>query len=418
MPFASTRQQTWWRDTRTGDERLLSQALPPQTNGVNQDTYGLALSDDGSYALFSTRASNLVDGAGEFNEPNLFHVSTRTGQIEWINQREPGTEPDLPFPSAQVRTSHDLSTAAFLDYNAQSIAGILDSQGSLDSFVYRSDEIPNNPGLGGLRTSASDPSQGFHFLAMPERGQWLASWYTYRTEQGLSTRTDQRWLIGLGTVSRQNIEFVMTAAKDGVFDAGTSTIPEPVGHLRIRLDSCIAAHADYALTLAGQSVSGSMTLDRISSDAVCKAFKQGGQPAIQALDKTDGSLRIGHTAAWHDAQNPGQGMLVEVLPDTQQVLASWYTFDPANPQANGKQPPLWLLGQGTLDRNNRLRMFESLSGRFAQPSATVLSPVGTIQLTPISCTTLLLKYDLDLNGTTRAGTQMLQRLTPGLPCSR
>ncbi|AVP95954.1 hypothetical protein C7S18_01520 [Ahniella affigens] len=405
-------RQIWWRDLITATEKRLSTSNVPGRNLASGDSEALELSSDGTSALFVSGASDLVSGASASGDQSLYRALTGPNTLEWVNRKVGATDRLLSLLT-WITAKEDLSEVAFTDYTNVLVAGYGDTNFRPDAFLFRSTESLLNPGMSGLWTEPGNEGQGFQLVPLPATGQMLVSWYTYRTDTQSGTRTDQRWMLGLGEVVGDTVQFNLSAADDGVFDSNPAGAQSLRGTLTIRMQSCLAAEAQYQLNAEGGNVSGTIPLARISADTVCQNFRSGQLPALSNDTTTSNLWRVAHNGAWHNPAKPGQGLILDVSPQTNQLVATWFTFDPGNILGNGRQAPLWLAAVGTLDGNSsRLSVFESKGGRLDAPNATVLAPVGTLDLTPTSCNTLSGQYQLQLGGATVSGSLPLERITP------
>lgn len=100
-----------------------------------------------------------------------------------------------------------------------------------------------------------------------------------------------------------------------------------------------------------------------------------------------------HTAVWFEPARPGEGWVVEVLPDTR-VAVTWYTYD-----LDGR--PLWLFGVEAEDRetgfnHHRIELFRPSGGGFSDfdPDSVSFDSVGFAELSFTGCQSAVFTYDV------------------------
>lgn len=119
-------------------------------------------------------------------------------------------------------------------------------------------------------------------------------------------------------------------------------------------------------------------------------------------------LHTGLNGPWHQAENPGQGLVLHILPESNQVFIAWFTYE----ESGGKQ--LWLTAQGSLNSNPiNLEIYQSTGGLLnSNQPPPVQSTWGTGTIEFQSCTSAVLSF----NGST-TGTIALSRITAPIDCS-
>jgi len=129
----------------------------------------------------------------------------------------------------------------------------------------------------------------------------------------------------------------------------------------------------------------------------------------------------GLTGSWYDPRTSGQGFMVEVLPDlsspgTGLVLVSWFTYDTV---AGGAERQRWYTAQGAVVTGQptaALTIYQNTGGNFNAPPVTNAQAVGSATLSFDTCSSGQLTY-VFTDGTGRAGTIPLTRLTQNVTCS-
>lgn len=408
-------KQLWRQDLQTG-QRILVNLASDGTELVFND-WRAELSADGQRVSFysdDVRAfppdtllnysKQLIrDLASGITTPVFDHT---TLSLDRFSSRDAGptATPDLSsvVMAAQVTRGEEL---------------LLRSDYTTNLFLSRVDRRSNNPGLSALWGEVGVGGQGLQIVSVPGRSEMLASWYTYLPQGAAGGRTRQQWLLGLGQIRNGVATFELAAPDDGVFVAPGVGDLQSVGQLALRFVSCDEAEATYSLTLAGQKLQGVMPLHRISPDTTCTQFEALGDAALAASPTiADSPWQYGHGGAWHDAATPGQGFLMEVVPATQQVLATWFTFDPTQQDQQGRSKLLWLAAVGDIQgAQAHMRVFETQGG-VLRVDTTSLREIGELNIVVQSCNEAIATYRLDWTGASRSGQIPLSRITPSVRC--
>lgn len=106
------------------------------------------------------------------------------------------------------------------------------------------------------------------------------------------------------------------------------------------------------------------------------------------LDKFDMNLDKRFNGSWFQPEFNGQGVNVEVLEASNEVLLYWYTYD-----AEGNRQ--WYIAQGPIvDDNAELIVYETSGGRFMQPDPISVDAAGTAQLSFSQCDQGVMRFDL------------------------
>jgi hypothetical protein len=204
----------------------------------------------------------------------------------------------------------------------------------------------------------------------------------------------------------------------GRFDAPGRSL-QIVGTLSLRFQDCGHASASFELDLDGSVRSGAIALQRLTPDAVCERFRALGDGAISSLPQpADGAdFQYGSTGSWFNPATDGQGMLIEYLPDSGTLAASWYSFDYTDAAPDGSQPQLWFTAVGPVNgQRASLEVTLTRGGVFNRDDAVTRSAVGSLNITLLDCGSASADYDLAIDGQRRSGNIPLQRLTPPTLC--
>lgn len=118
-------------------------------------------------------------------------------------------------------------------------------------------------------------------------------------------------------------------------------------------------------------------------------------------------INPGLSGAWYNPATNGQGIYIEVLPATGQVIMAWFTFDTEfpddlTPSEIGYAGNRWLVAIGDFDENEfNGTVYQTSNGKFDDPAAVSNTAVGTVSLSFNSCLELVMNYSLyegSLNG--------------------
>ena len=156
-----------------------------------------------------------------------------------------------------------------------------------------------------------------------------------------------------------------------------------------------------------------------------------GKPDIVVADNQDSTVSVllnttdfgginadqhGITGSWFNAATGGQGLEIEVFPDSGGVgqgilFGGWFTYDIG---ATGGQR--WYALEGGVTNTSSIALlgiYAGSGGNFAAPPAIAATQVGTATMTFNSCGNALLNYSF-YDG--RVGTIPLSRLTANITC--
>ncbi|WP_223787182.1 hypothetical protein [Marinicella meishanensis] len=118
----------------------------------------------------------------------------------------------------------------------------------------------------------------------------------------------------------------------------------------------------------------------------------------------------GLNGPWHQADRSGQGLVIHVIPDSNQVFLAWFTYQPSG----GEQ--MWLTAHGALGSDTiELTIYQATDGQLNNPDQLPTNnPWGTGQLTFNDC----LSADFSYSGPNGlSGTMDLTRVTAPINCS-
>lgn len=127
---------------------------------------------------------------------------------------------------------------------------------------------------------------------------------------------------------------------------------------------------------------------------------QSGPPAIN----------FGHNGTWSNPETDGQGFFIDVIPSRDEVVASWFTFDPTG---GGQR---WFTALGPFEGNRaELTLFETTGGVFNDPTEVVTTEVGTLVIEFQDCTNGTVSFNITDEGS--EGTIPISKLAPDVLCN-
>ncbi|MGV6851562.1 MAG: hypothetical protein ACWA5R_05190 [bacterium] len=130
--------------------------------------------------------------------------------------------------------------------------------------------------------------------------------------------------------------------------------------------------------------------------------------ASQASHADPFRIDYGITGSWYNPELPGQGFSFEVIPDTHQFVAYWFTYQVDSDEQR------WLFAQGEYsDDVANTNVFEPLGGIFLQDDQVTSSAWGEAVFTFTSCTEGSVSFESETDG---SDTFSIVRITDNLAC--
>lgn len=258
--------------------------------------------------------------------------------------------------------------------------------------------MPGN--VSGIWYDTAQPGHGL-ILEQLTPSSLFAVWYTF------DPSGQQAWFLGNGAFDGARASLQNVRPQGGFFGSGyqAALVTQPAfGTLQVQFLSCTKARLEF--DLPDGFGRGGVNLTRLT------------QPSGLACDQTPpaggNTALAGMTGVWYDAARPGQGLVVESLPDAT-MFASWFTHGtaPAGGQA-------WFIGIAPARASGvEFGFAKPAGGRFIPnfvPGNVVQAPAGRAALVFHDCGSATLGYDLGLGF--GSGTLPLSRLTrpQGIVC--
>jgi hypothetical protein len=257
----------------------------------------------------------------------------------------------------------------------------------------------NQEGLTGAWYNQTYPGQGFQFSIAD--GFLFGAWYTFDDGSGGGPER-QRWYSLQADIPGEPTQADLAVYENasGNFDAPPSTSASRVGSATLSFESCTSAHFAYALD---DGRTGDIALQNLLPNVECM---ETGVPETPPGD-------FGESGTWYDPTTGGQGLMITVNPEAEQVFAGWYTYA-SNGAGGGDDEQRWYSlqgGYGVGHTSMDVFIYVSTGGTFSDVGSVSTSPVGEATLTFHTCYTATLDYTFDdgeLDG--RSGTIPLVRL--------
>jgi len=268
----------------------------------------------------------------------------------------------------------------------------------------------NQHGLTGTWYEQATSGQGFLVEVYPDfvaagTGLAFVSWFTYDAVVGGPER--QRWYaLGGPVVSGQASSLTIYQATGGNFNAAPIVVANPVGTATLSFDSCVSGQLSYYFT-DGSGRTGDIPLTRITKNVTCSTTDARPTNADFAL-----------SGNWYDPATSGQGLTIEVNPNSNMLFFAWYTYAPSGTNA-GAAGQRWYSGQSAAfvsgSRSVPVTLYETTGGAFdavTNPAARTVA-VGTGTIAFQSCSAATLRYSFTGGSSSGAsGTLALERVGP------
>jgi hypothetical protein len=122
-------------------------------------------------------------------------------------------------------------------------------------------------------------------------------------------------------------------------------------------------------------------------------------------------LGNGLDGIWYSPEIAGQGLAIDVLPDSNLVSAGWFTWE----SQSGMQQ--WYTAAGNIaDDSATMAVMQPAGGMFDAAAPVTSTPVGTARVTFLSCN--LAEFEFDLGPDRGVAARQLKRFDSSFDCSR
>ena len=231
----------------------------------------------------------------------------------------------------------------------------------------------NQHGLTGSWFEGATSGQGVEIEVSPNpvsgTGSAFVSWFTYDTVIGGAER--QRWYTAQGPMVTGQPSASLTILQNtgGNFNAAPPTNAQAVGTATLSFDTCTSGQLSYSFT-DGTGRTGTIPLTRLTQNVTC---------STTTPHPTNGDFAF--SGNWYDPATSGQGLTVEVNPNSSTVFVAWYTYMP-NGTAAGASGQRWYTAQPTTSttftpgmRSIPVTIYETTGGMFDTPTPPGQKPV-------------------------------------------
>jgi hypothetical protein len=271
----------------------------------------------------------------------------------------------------------------------------------------------NQHGLTGSWYTPATSGQGFEVEVFPNpssgTGSTFVSWFTYDSVIGGAER--QRWYTAQGPVvtGQPNASLTIYQNTGGNFNAPPLTNGQAVGTATLSFDTCSSGQLSYSFT-DGTGRTGNIALTRLTQNVTCSTTS--ARPT---------NADFAYSGNWFDAATSGQGLTVEVNPNSSTAFLAWYTYAPGGASA-GAAGQRWYTAQPTTfapgSRSIPVQIYETTGGMFNAPTPpgqkSVVVGSGTMAFQ--SCSAATFSYNFTAGSSSgRSGTIALSRVGPVPP---
>lgn len=192
--------------------------------------------------------------------------------------------------------------------------------------------------------------------------------------------------------------------------------PNPGNTTECQIDTSCGAGVQVQFCATQSNVMAGHNLYRSADGVNVSALAWDFMSQFELPETVDSfEINFGLTGGWFNPDTAGQGLLLEVLPDSQQVFVTWFTYDDGSSARSkiGSSDHRWLSGLGSIDGNRvEIDLRVTSGGFFDDPTDVARTPAGgygTLQLEFHDCENATMTYDISEEGL--AGTRELVRLT-------
>lgn len=245
---------------------------------------------------------------------------------------------------------------------------------------------PNQHGITGSWYNPATSGQGLEIELYPDiggtgHGFLFAGWFTY---DNVATG-GQRWYALEGSVTSTSSVATLGifAGYGGNFAAPPVVAPTQVGTATLTFSDCTHALLTYTFY---DGRSGTTALTRLTANITCGTNGDNGNaPSNYVL-----------SGSWSQAETSGQGFVFDVNPAQSNFFAAWYTYAPNGAQTGGPASERWYTIQAGLAPGvssiTGAAIYATAGGIFDNSATPITAPVGTADITFVSCTAATLKY--------------------------
>lgn len=289
-----------------------------------------------------------------------------------------------------------------------------------DLFQTPGSVVAQQAALSGPWYAPATSGQGFTLRILPhdDGGATLfMPWFTFANADG-NDPDALRWYALQADVNAATREMTIpiTQGVGGRFGVSAHQL-RTVGMARLRFLSCQDGLLEYRFDEGeNQGMAGSMAITRLLPTGHACELADGEVVPAQAQENPALS------GTWYDPAQSGQGLEIQHLAASGgapgALFGAWYTFDPADPE-NQPTDQHWFSLQSAQALPGgvgvRSTLYQTLGGRFDARATHNHARIGEVDLLPVACDRIELRYRFDTTTTAgafrgRNGTIDLHRL--------
>lgn len=267
-----------------------------------------------------------------------------------------------------------------------------------------------NAGMNDAWYNPETAGQGVFVNVFPDSGNLFLGWFTYDVDgrsQGDSVVGDSghRWLTAVGRYDGNAVFMDASNTRQGAFNRNDDvwrSYYDDIARISLVFESCDRATLSYDLRQVGQRKV--IPLRRVVRDNtdLCEALSNRDGALDGADAELPRSINAGLNDAWFDPNTSGQGVFVNVFPDTAQLFIGWFTFDVDGRREGdallGDPGHRWMTALGPFDGNRAtLDVTLTQGGVFNDPTVVSNSAPashGAVELVFDNCDAATLSYEL------------------------
>lgn len=270
-----------------------------------------------------------------------------------------------------------------------------------DDLFQRPGSVPaQQAALNGPWYAPATSGQGFTLRILPgDDGDatLFMPWFTFADTDGNEPEA-LRWfaLQASVTTETREVSIPITQSVGGRFGVSSNQL-RTVGTARLRFLSCQDGLLEYRFDEGeNRGMAGSMAITRLLPTGHACELADGEVAPAQARE----DARLSGT--WYDPAQSGQGLDIQYLAATDgssgALFGAWYTFDPTNPENQPADQHWFSLQSATaLPEGEGVRsvLYQTLGGRFDARVTNNHDRIGEVDLIPVACDRMTLRYRFD-----------------------
>lgn len=271
----------------------------------------------------------------------------------------------------------------------------LHCQSALDHLLSSTGIRLNQHGLTGSWYNPAVPGQGvvlevYEDSVTSGQGTLFGGLFTF-AQAPAGGYDRQRWYAFSGNVNNSSkvASFLLTENHGGNFDAPPPTSGIAVGTATLHFDTCSQGTLTYSFSSGENAgLSGAIPLHRLLANPGCA--ETGGGNTLS---------RFKLSGVWYEPATSGQGLVIEINPNSQQLFAGWFTYAPNGQSIGGPASQRWYSLTANIPPSGNsfinLPVYGTVNGVFDDPSTVTTGQVGWATLAFSSCSAATLSYSFN-----------------------